>query len=88
MVARHLANFDSVAKRMQEVEESDRLRRFQPPVRGEEIMQVLGLTPGPLVGKIKTAIEEAILNGQIPNEHDAAFDYMMRIKDDLLPKSG
>ncbi len=88
LVARHLANFDSVAKRMQEVEESDRLRRFQPPVRGEEIMQVLGLTPGPLVGKIKTAIEEAILNGQIPNEHDAAFDYMMKIKDELLPKSG
>lgn len=88
LVARHLANFDHVAKRMQEVEESDRLRRFQPPVRGEEIMQVLGLAPGPMVGKIKTAIEEAILNGQIPNEHDAAFDFMMKIKDDLLPKAG
>jgi len=83
-VKKHLANFDMVEKRVAEVEEKDRLRNFQPPVRGEEIMQVLGLTPGPLVGKIKNAIEEAILNGDIPNEHDAAFEFMMRVKDDLL----
>ena len=50
----------------------------------EKIMQVLGLEPGPKVGKIKNAIEEAILNGDIPNEHDAAFEYMMRVKDELL----
>ncbi|MDZ7371109.1 MAG: CCA tRNA nucleotidyltransferase [candidate division KSB1 bacterium] len=83
-VKRHLANFDLVERRLVEVEEKDRLRNFQPPVRGDEIMQVLGLQPGPLVGKIKNAIEEAILNGVIPNEHDAAFDYMMQIKDDIL----
>jgi poly(A) polymerase len=83
-VAQHLANFDLVVKRMLEVEESDCLRRFQPPVRGDEIMQVLGLAPGPMVGKIKTAIEEAILNGVIANEHEAAFTYMMKIKDELL----
>jgi len=43
-----------------------------------------GLEPGPLVGKIKKQIEEAIINGEIPNEHDAAFDYMMRIKGEIL----
>ncbi len=83
-VAKHLGNFDIVVQRMEEVEEKDRLRQFQPPVRGEEIMTTLNLQPGPLVGKIKKAIEEAILNGEIANEHDAAFDYMMRIKTELL----
>ena len=83
-VKKHLANFDYVVQRIEEVEEKDRLRNFQPPVRGDEIMQVLGLSQGPAVGKIKKAIEEAILNGDIPNEHDAAFDYMMRVKDEIL----
>lgn len=83
-VAKHLANFDHVVERMEEVEAKDQLRQFQPPVRGDEIMQTFGLQPGPMVGKIKKAIEEAILEGVIPNEHDAAFDYMLTIKDDIL----
>jgi poly(A) polymerase len=83
-VKKHLANFDHVVKRIAEVEAKDKLRHFQPPVRGEEIMAVLDLTPGPMIGKIKTAIEEAILNGDIPNEHDAAFQYMLQIKDQYL----
>jgi len=78
---RHLANFDFVVKRLNEVEEKDRMRAFQSPVRGDEIMQVCGLAPGPLVGKLKTAIEDAILDGQIPNEHDAALAYLLAIKD-------
>lgn len=86
-VKKHLANFDYIVQRIGEVEEKDRLRNFQPPVRGDEIMQVLGLPQGPLVGKIKNAIEEAILNGDIANQHEAAFDYMMRIKDKLLGDS-
>ena len=83
-VARFLSNFDRLVQRIQEVEEKDHLRQFQPPVRGNEIMQVCGLQPGPLVGKIKKAIEEAILNGEIPNEHDAAFEYMLKIKDQII----
>ncbi len=86
-VKKHLANFDLVVRRMQEVEEKDRLRQFQPPVRGDEIMHTLNLPPGPMIGKIKKAIEEAILNGEIPNEHDAAYEYMLKIKDRILQSS-
>ncbi|MGH7601189.1 MAG: CCA tRNA nucleotidyltransferase, partial [bacterium] len=80
---RHLANFDFVVKRLTEVEEKDRMRAFQSPVRGDEIMQVCGLSPGPLVGKLKSAIEDAILDGKIPNEHGAALAYLLAIKDDV-----
>lgn len=81
---RHLANFDFVVKRLNEVEEKDRMRAFQSPVRGDEIMQVCGLTPGPLVGKLKSAIEDAILDGKIPNEHEAALAYLLAIKEEVL----
>jgi poly(A) polymerase len=80
-VAKHSANFDYVVQRISEVEAKDRLRNFQPPVHGDEIMKTLNLPPGPIIGRIKNAIEEAILNGDIPNEHDAAFQYMVKIKD-------
>ena len=83
-VRQHLKNFDMVSKRMEEVEEKDRMRAFQSPVRGDEIMEVCGLEPGPLVGKLKKAIEEAILDGDIPNEHDAALAYLMDIKGKFL----
>ena len=83
-VRKHLANFDFVVRRVEEVREKDQLRAFQSPVRGEEIMDLTGLKPGPLVGKLKKAIEEAILDGIIPNEHDAARYYLLQIKDQFL----
>ena len=83
-VKRHLANFDFVVKRLNEVEEKDQMRSFQSPVRGDEIMKICALKPGPMVGKLKTAIEEAILDGKIPNEYDAAYQYLLKIKDDLI----
>jgi poly(A) polymerase len=84
LVERFTKNYDIVAAKMKEVEEKDRLRAFQPPVRGDEIMRVCGLEPGPTVGKLKKAIEEAILDGIIPNEHDAALEYLLKIKDEIL----
>ena len=83
-VRRYLGAFDRVDEKIVEVEAKDRLRHFQPPVDGHEIMQVLGIGEGLAVGIVKTAIREAILEGEIPNEHDPAFDYMMRIKEDAL----
>ncbi len=86
-VEKHLENFDYVAERMLEVEEKDRMRAFQSPVRGDEIMQICGISPGPMVGKLKKMIEEAILDGLIPNEHEAAFRYLLEIKNEELIKA-
>ena len=83
-VAEYMGNFDRVVKRVNEVKEKDRLRSFQSPVRGDEIMQICNLQPGPAVGYIKKAIEEAILNGEIPNTYEAAKDFLLANKDRLL----
>jgi len=83
-VVRFLNNYDVVVQKMKDVEERDRLRNWQPPVRGDEIMEVCRLEPGPLVGKLKDMIQEAILDGHIPNEHDEALQYLLQIKDHIL----
>jgi poly(A) polymerase len=84
LVVKYTDNYDRVLDKMKEVEEKDRMRAFQPPVRGEEIMSVCGIPPGKLVGILKSKIENAILDGEIPNEHDPALAYLLSIKDDVL----
>src|SRR5699024_3248258 len=83
-VKQYNKNFDYVERKIIEVEEKDRLQKWTNPVSGNEIMEALDLKPGPVIGDIKDAIKEAILDGHIPNEHDAAFEYMLNIKDDYL----
>jgi putative nucleotidyltransferase with HDIG domain len=75
-VQRFLSNFEMVEKRLQEVEASDHLRNWQPPITGEIIMQEFNLPPSRVVGVIKNAVREAILDGIIPNDFNAAFLFM------------
>ncbi len=81
---KHLQNFEFVVKRLNEVEEKDRMRAFQSPIRGDEIMALCDIPPGPLVGKIKTRIENAILDGEIENDYQAAKDYLLKIAPEYL----
>lgn len=76
-VRQHLKNFDLVVEKMHDVNERDHLRLFQPPVTGEEIMATFGLPPSEPVGRIKSAIKEAIIEGVIPNEYEAARNFMI-----------
>lgn len=83
-VKKYRANYDRVLEKITEVEERDRLRNFQPPVNGNEIMSIFGLQPGPQVGRIKKFIEEAVLNGEVPNEHEACLNYIIEHKGELI----
>ena len=74
---RYKNNFKLVREKIVEVEERDRIRNFQPPVTGEEIMQAFNLKPSKEIGIIKEAIKEAILEGEIPNEKKAAYQFML-----------
>jgi hypothetical protein len=78
-VTRFLRNFELVEQRMVEVEEKDRVRVFQPPITGDEIIRLFQLTPGPIVGEIKEEIKDAILDGVIRNDHSEAYQFMLDI---------
>ena len=77
--ARFHRNYQLVREKMVELEERDRIRNFQPPVRGEEIMALLHLEPCATVGELKSAIKDAILDGIIPNEYEAAKAYLLQL---------
>tara|TARA_R110002049_G_scaffold24588_10_gene86984 strand:- start:774 stop:2189 length:1416 start_codon:yes stop_codon:yes gene_type:complete len=74
---RYHANFEIVRTKIKEVEERDKVRNFQPPITGEEIMKAFNLKPCREIGQIKETIKEAILDGKIPNEHKDCYDFMI-----------
>ncbi|MEJ2545029.1 MAG: HD domain-containing protein [Calditrichaceae bacterium] len=83
-VKKYRNNYDHVLQKIEEVEERDRIRNFQAPVNGLEIMELFNLEPGPKVGQIKKFVEEAILNGDVPNEHDACLELIQKNAENLL----
>ena len=86
LVQRYLQNYDALTAMMVKVEQRDRLRNWQPPLDGERIMQVCGIKPGLAVGVLKSRIENAVLDGEIPNSEEAALEYLLSIKDEVLNK--
>ncbi len=81
-VKRYLANFDLVRRKMKDLEERDRIRNFQPPITGDIIMREYDIEPCNTIGEIKEIIKNAILDGEIPNEYDAAHAMMERLAAD------
>jgi putative nucleotidyltransferase with HDIG domain len=77
-VKRYLENFELVRVRCKEVEEKDKIRNWQPPITGDLIMKIFNLPPGRIVGELKNTIREAILDGEIENNYDAAYDLLLK----------
>ncbi len=83
-VERFQENFNKVERKIEEVEAKDKIRNWKNPLSGEEIMETLNIGPSKTIGIIKDAIKEAILNGDIANDHDEAFNYMIKHKNEFL----
>ncbi|MDD2656670.1 MAG: HD domain-containing protein [Patescibacteria group bacterium] len=81
---KRLKNYDILESRIAEVLEKDKLRAFNSPVRGEEIMELCNLKPGPTVGRIKKALEDAILDGEVQNDYEKVKEYFFTIKDEYM----
>jgi len=77
--AKYRNNFELVKQKLKDVEERDKLRNWQPPITGNDIMETFALTAGKEVGQIKSAIREAILEGEITNDYDEAFNFMLNL---------
>jgi poly(A) polymerase len=84
---KRLKNYDLLEKRIVEVTEKDKLRAFQSPVRGEEIMELTQLKAGPTIGKIKKALENAILDGKVENDYEKVKEYFHQIKDEYMSQA-
>ncbi|MDQ7818470.1 MAG: CCA tRNA nucleotidyltransferase [Melioribacteraceae bacterium] len=86
-VNKYLENYELVMQKVRDVKEKDKLRAFQSPVRGDEIMKLCNIPPSKLVGEIKSAIEDAILDGKIGNNYEDAYNYLLQIKDKILAQN-
>lgn len=86
-VNKYLENYEIVMQKVHEVKEKDKLRAFQSPVRGDEIMKLFNIPPSKLVGELKSAIEDAILDGKIGNTYEEAYNYLLKIKEKYLAQN-